>query len=308
MLHLQKKLISRDSMKHSTKQWFLATRPWSLTASSMPSLVAISYIFYIRADFEGAVNWWLGALALIGAVIFQVGGNLLNDYFDYIYKVDRKDTHSSRILVDNEFEPKEIYRFGLLALLVGSGIGTYLLFYTGIHLLWIGILGIMGSYFYNRMKYIALGDLTIFIIYGLLIGLGIGYVMTGQLLWQLLLVTSPAGFLIVDILHANNTRDIVNDKQANIKTMAMLLGLKTSKAYFSLLMLGSYAAIAVLVLCKIVQPWCFVTFLSLPLALKCIGKMRPAALDNLESIKTLNESVAQLVMVFCLLYTVANFI
>ncbi|MDR0419367.1 MAG: prenyltransferase, partial [Prevotellaceae bacterium] len=254
------------------------------------------------------IHWVNGIIALIGAVIFQVGGNLLNDYFDFKYKVDRKDTYSSRILVDEQFTPKSIYIFGITSTIVGCLIGVYLLWIAGWHLLWIGALGVLGSYFYNRLKYIALGDLNIFIIYGLLIGLGVTYEMTGQLLWQSLAATTPSGLLIVGILHANNTRDILNDKKAEIKTQAMLLGVKASKVYFSILMYGAYVGVLCLVLAMILHPLALVTFLTLPLTIKQIKLMNTVSLENLDSIKNLAESVAKLVMLFSLLLVLANFI
>lgn len=296
-------------MKHSAKEWILATRPWSLTASSMPALVAISYIFFIRNGLNVPIHWLNGVIGLFGAVIFHVGGNLLNDYFDYKFNVDRKeDTHSSRILVDEQFTPKSIYTFGVIMLLIGSAVGIYLLFRSGWHLLWIGIAGFLGAYFYNRLKNIALGDLNIFIVYGLLIGLGIGYVMTGMLLWKVPLMTAPAGFLIVAILHANNTRDIVNDGKANIRTQARALGLKGSKIYFIALMTLCYAAMIAFVILGLLHPLTLIVLLSAPLAVQCIRKMLPITLETLNSIIMLTVSVANLVMIFCLLYAGANFI
>ncbi|MDR0364820.1 MAG: prenyltransferase [Bacteroidales bacterium] len=294
-------------MKHSLKEWIFATRPWSLTASSMPALVAISYIFFIRNNLTVPVHWLHGVIALFGAVIFQVGGNLLNDYFDYKFKVDRKDTYSSRILVDEQFTPQSIYNFGVIALLVGSVIGIYLLIRSGWHLLWIGIAGFLGAYFYNRLKNIALGDLNISIIYGLLIGLGIGYVMTGMLMWKMLLITTPAGFLIVAILHANNTRDIVNDGKAHIKTQAMMFGVQASKIYFAILILASYTAIVCFVIFNILHPLALIVLLSLPMAIQCLKKIFSITINSLDLIMTLAVSVANLVMIFCLLYVVANF-
>ena len=294
-------------MKHSIKEWILATRPWSLTASAMPALLAISYVFYLRNWFF-SINWYFGILALIAAVIFQCGSNLLNDYFDYKYKVDREDTYSSRILVDKIFMPKEIFNFALLFFLTGSLLGIYLLINTGWELLVIGLLGGLGGFFYNKFKNIALGDIVIFVIYGILIGLGMVYVMTGILIWKIILITSPAGFLITGILHANNTRDIKNDSKANIKTFAMLIGLKRSKVYFILLMFLPYLWIIILTILKITSPLNLAIIFTLPIAYKSVEVMNSVDIENLDKIKTLNENVAKLVMFFCVIYSISNFI
>ncbi|MDL2247617.1 prenyltransferase [Bacteroides sp. OttesenSCG-928-J23] len=296
-------------MKKTIKDWIIAIRPWSLTASAMPALLAISFVFCNRHTFDAPVSWGYGVLALLGAVIFQTSGNLLNDYFDYIYKVDRDNSYSSRSLVDGIFTPRTIYIYGLLMGVVGSAIGLFLLYSTGLHLLWIGILGILGAYFYNRMKYIALGDFVIFIIYGLLIALGVAYVMTGVLLWNIFWISSSSGLLIVGILHANNTRDMRNDGVANIKTQAMAMGVELSKKYFVCLMIGAYFVLLFAVLFRVVHPISFAASLfTLPITLKLIKQMNAVHIDTLDTIKTLTESVAQLVLLFSVLLAFANFV
>lgn len=295
-------------MKHSLKDWIFATRPWSLTASSMPALVTISYIFYKQESINTNINWCYGVLALLGVVIFQIGGNLLNDYFDYKYNVDRKDTHSSRILVDNVFTPKSIYNFGLISLIIGSILGVYLLLNTGLHLIWIGVIGFLGTYFYNKLKYIALGDLNIFLIYGLLISLGVSYVMTNQLIWEILLITAPIGLLTVSILHVNNIRDILNDKKAGVKTLAMVLGLKTSKIYFICLIFGSYIWLVFLLVFKFISPLCLIIFLTLPISQNYIRQLSSVNIEELDKIKDLTVSIAKLVMLYSMLYATSNFI
>jgi len=83
---------------------------------------------------------------------------------------------------------------------VGILLGIYLLVHTGLPLLFIGVIGIVSSTLYYKFKYAALGDLLIFICYGLAIALGTLYVMTAQLVWPVLLVSAPVGLLIVSVL------------------------------------------------------------------------------------------------------------
>jgi 1,4-dihydroxy-2-naphthoate octaprenyltransferase len=289
-------------------KWILATRPWSFPASAMPALLAISFVFFQKSNFDN-VSWILGILALLGAVCFQIAGNLIGDYFDYKYKVDRKDTFgSSRLLVEGVFQPETIYKFGVSVLIAGILLGLILMYFSGGDLLWIGIAGALGTYFYYRLKFIALGDLLIFIIYGPLIGLGTAYVMTGTLHWEILLVEIPVAFLVVNILHANNTRDIRDDGKANIKTQAMLLGIKGSKIQYIVLALGAYVAVAVMVAVGLLHSLTLSVFLSIPIALKNIKQMQLAKIEEPENIKMLDASSAQLVMIFTLLFSVSNFI
>lgn len=296
-------------MKHPLKDWLIAARPWALPASTMPALIAISYVFYTKGNLNVEINWWFGVLALLGAAVFQTSGNLISDYFDFNYNVDRKESFgSSRMLVEKVFQPKEILTFGLIMLLIGSGIGLFLLLNTSVQLLWIGLLGIIGTYFYYKLKYMALGDLTIMIVFGWLISLGVFLVMTSQLEWKLLLISSSVGFLIVNILHANNMRDIKHDGEANIKTQAMLLGIKKSIAQYVILGYSAYLIIILSVILGFLHPLSLIVLLSLPILLKNVKEIRSASVDKPELIKDMDGKSAQLVMIFSLLLSISNFV
>ena len=171
--------------------WILATRPWSLPASFVPALIAFAYAFWsVKSGitYPGGMGWheplsswsvpsWLlGIFAVCGAVIFQIAGNLISDYYDFNHGVDRAGTFgSSRMLVNGVFTPRQILNFGLTALAIGIFIGMLIFLFAGPHILWIGSLGVIGTYFYYILKYHALGDLCIFIIFGILVPLGVTY-------------------------------------------------------------------------------------------------------------------------------------
>lgn len=296
-------------MSPKTKDWIIAARPWSFPASTMPALIAVSYAFYVKSNLQLDANWVYGILAILGAAVFQASGNLISDYFDYKFKVDRAETYgSSRMLVDGIFKPKTILYYGLALLTTGSIIGLYLLLNTSVNLLWIGALGVLGTYFYYKLKYNALGDVTIFVIYGLLISLGAYLVVTNMLNWQILLIGAAPGFLIVNILHANNTRDIKHDGEARIKTQAMVIGVKNSIYQYIILGIGAYIIIVMSVVFGILHPLCLVVFLTFPVLLKNIKQIRQADIDKPEIIKDMDAQSAQLVMMFSLLLAVANFI
>lgn len=295
-------------MKHTLKEWFMVTRPWGYALSIMPAALAVAYVFFENSITPLDVNWWYGILAVIASPILQAGGNMMSDYFDYKNNVDREETYgSSRMLVNKQFQPREVYWFSISMMVIGNIIGIYLLLNTSWHLLWIGLAGIIGSYFYFFMKYRALGDLNIFIIYGQLISLGTYLVMTNTLNWKMLLVAAAPGFLIVNVLHANNTRDIKHDGVAKIKTAAMLLGIKGSIIYYFAFTIGAYLLI---VLCVIfgIQHWAtLLIFISLPMALKLMKQMRTADKEKPENIQKLDEGTAQLVMIYMLLLVIGNF-
>ena len=296
-------------MKHTLKEWFMVTRPWGYALSIMPAVLAVAYVFFEDSITPMDVNWWYGILAVIASPVLQAGGNMMSDYYDYKNNVDREETYgSSRMLVNKQFEPKEVYWFSISCMVIGNLIGLFLLFNTSFHLLWIGVAGLIGSYFYFFMKYRALGDLNIFIIYGQLISLGTFLVMTNALSWKMLLVAAAPGLLIVNVLHANNTRDIKHDGVSKIKTTAMLLGVKGSIIYYSALNYGAYLLIVLCVFFGI-QHWpSLVIFLSFPMALKLIKQIRTADIEKPENIQKLDEGTAQLVMIYMLLLVIGNFV
>lgn len=294
-------------MKSKLKNYFIATRPWSFPASTMPALITFTYIFYIHEKISGNINWWYGIIAIIGAAIFQASSNLINDYFDYKYQVDRPESFgSSRLLVEKVFTPKFILSYGFVLLGIGVLLGLFLWYKTGNALLWIGIIGTLAAVLYSKLKYVALGDLIIFIIYGPLIGLGTAYVMTQQLLWKIILINIPIAFLVVNILHANNTRDIRDDNKAHIKTQAMVLGLKRAKIQYVTLAVGAYVMIALLIILRIIHPIVLLVFLTVPLTIKNIRQMQTAQVEKPELIKDLDAKSAQLVLLFGLIFSVCN--
>lgn len=290
------------------KKWIIATRPWSFSVFVIPCLLSISYIFYIdNIDLHCEINWIFGIIALIGVTLFQAAGNLFNDYYDYLKKVDREDSNLvSRSLVDKIFTPKQVFIFASILLIIAITLGIVLYLLTSWELLIIGLLGVLSTAFYNKFKYIALGDLCIFICFGILIGLGTAFVLCGIIYWKILLINIPLALLIVGIRHANNTRDIINDKQAKIKTMAILLRMRLSKIYFYLLIGISYFLVALYSVIGLLPYFSLISFISLPIAYSAIKKMQNTNLDNLKDILHLSETMAKLVLIFGILLCVGN--
>ncbi|MDR2710854.1 MAG: prenyltransferase [Burkholderiales bacterium] len=291
-----------NALSPSFNYWVIATRPWSFPASSMPALVIFVYVFFLSRHDALEVHWLLGVLAIIGAVIFQISSNLISDYFDYIHGVDREDTFgSSRLLVNGIFKPRTIFWYGVSFLAFGALLGLYLASQTGWPLLVMGVLGSFAASFYYLFKSRALGDTLIFLVYGPLISLGVFYVMTGLLDWRIIALSLPIAFITVNILHANNTRDIAHDKRANIKTSAMLLGVRASVFKYKLLLALTYLLMAVLTVAGVL-PWAALcVFLTLPLAVGNCRIMDKAREDQPGNICDLDVRTAKLQLAFSVL-------
>lgn len=298
------------NQKPAFKDWIIAIRPWSFPASSMPALVVFVYTFFrYKQSADIQPDWLWGILAIVGAVIFQISGNLISDYFDYKQGVDREDTFgSSRLLVNKTFSPKTILSLGLTFLLAGTLLGLFLYYNTGWPLLVIGGLGFIAALFYYKFKYMALGDLLIFIVYGPLITLGTYYSITAVFDWEMIALSIPIGCITVNILHANNTRDIAHDKRANIRTFAMLIGTKASAVFYKSLIIVAYASIVVMVIVGFLHWITLGLFITLPVAINNCKIISKASVEDPSEIVDLDVKTAQLQLMFSTLFSILLFI
>ncbi len=286
--------------------WMQAVRPFAYSASVIPVLVgtALAYAYFI-----GSIDWYLFPIVLIASVLLHTGTNLVSEYWDYKKGVDRFDTFgSSRILVENLMQPKEVLVGGYVAFALGFFLGLILVYVRGWEMLILGIVGILGGIFYTsapvNYKYVGLGDILVFLLMGPLMVIGSYYALTGDYNTQALLVSLPVGFLVTAILHANNLRDIKHDTEAKIKTLANIIGPKASQVeYFSLVLLA-YITVIALVIFNYLSVWTLVVLLSLPPAIANLKTVLKADVNNPNEIAMLDVKTAQHHMLFGLLLTV----
>lgn len=284
------------AVKLTLKNWLFATRPWSFPVSSLPAFIAMMYTIHTHP--ESSANWMLGVIAIIGAVVFHAGGNLISDYYDYKHGVDREGKVGTDILTSKLFLPKQVLLYGWSFITIGAGMGLYLVSQSGILLLWIGLFGTIGAVFYYKFKFKALGDLLIFLVYGPTIMLGTGYVMLGYIDWTLMFVSLPMAFITVNVLHSNNTRDIRSDRYAEIKTYAMAIGVKASIIHYYILTVLSYVSIVVMVILNILPVTALISLITIPIAIKNCKAMSQATEDDVTSINDLDKNTAQLQLMF----------
>ncbi|MDR0686858.1 MAG: prenyltransferase [Dysgonamonadaceae bacterium] len=278
------------------KNWVEAVRPWTYPVSISPAMVALLDTVWIHP--ESASRWWLGAVAVLGALIFHSSGNLISDYHDYRSGIDKPGDPGSTSLTSGLFQPKQILLFGFAFLIVGIVAGLALLPYTGFGLFWTGIIGVAACLFYYLLKVRALGDLLIFIIFGPSITMGVSFVMLGYYDWTFFGVALPEVFITVNVLHANNTRDIQRDKAAGSTSFAGLLGLRMSIIYYYLLTILTYSAVAVMILLHILPVWTLLTWLTIPIAVRNCKTMLKVGTTDVSTVNTLDQGTAQLQLAF----------
>ena len=287
--------------KHSFGQWLFAVRPWSFPASAMPIIVSLAYLFWTGAD----MNWFYGVWTLVNMILFHIAGNVWSDYHDYKKSVDREDTTGATTLTTGMFQPHEIRNLAIGVFVIAAIGGVGLVLLTGLPLLWIGLAGAVLTLLYPLLKYNALGDLDIVLTFAFLPTIGTAFVTTGAIDWSVLLVALPVGLITDGILHCNNTRDMVSDRRAEIKTLAMGLGTKASAVMYSFEVLFPFVWIISCVLMK-AMPWSVLAALvAFPIALGCAKSMMKSIKEGVELILDLDQRTAKLQMVFSLLISIA---
>ena len=284
---------------HTFKDWFLATRPWSFPASTMPVLVAMMFLWATGRD----VAWGLGIMALVNIVLVHAAGNVWSDYHDYKQGVDAPDTYGVRILTDKKFTPEEVLGLSISLQVVAVLMGLLMVYLTDITLLWFGMAGIALSLLYPPLKYAALGDLVIMACYALLPMLGTTFICTGNVVTEVLWLAVPVGSITVAILHANNARDIETDRRAGIKTFALLTERPFAINVYLFEMILPYLWLLTTAILGCVSPWALVTFITLPIAISNSKQMLSCKTKGIKAIATLDEATAKLQLAFSMTLT-----
>ena len=287
--------------KHPFAHWVIAVRPWSFPASAMPIIVTLAFLFWKGVD----INWGLGAWTLVNMLLFHIAGNVWSDYNDFKKTVDREDTFGAKTLTTGMFQPKEIRNLAISVFAIGAAGGIGLVALTGLPLLWIGLAGAALTLLYPMLKYNALGDVDILLTFAFLPTVGTAYATTGVIDWSVLWIALPVGLITDGILHSNNTRDMVHDKRADIKTLAMGIGAKASAVMYSFEVLFPFVWIIVCAAMKL-MPWAVLAALvAFPIALGCSKTMMKCPKEGVDVILDLDQKTAKLQMVFSLLLSIA---
>ena len=284
--------------KHSLKEWVAATRYWSFPVSSMPVIATFAYLFS-----EGMLplEWrslLVFVLSVLGVIVLHSAGNLLSDWADYRSGVDSEQAYAVPNLVFGHFQPVEYLRMSIFLFVLGCLIGVGVVLLSGPAVLLVGAAGVLLTVLYSFLKYHALGDLDIFIIFGILTVLGSTAAATGAIVWDALVLSVPLGIITVSVLHANNTVDIETDGAAGIKTFAMLLGAKASSILYRVYMVLPFLCIVVSVCVGWLRPLALICLIAAVPAWKNFAQAGQFAQKGLDAMKGLDQGSAQMQLVF----------
>jgi 1,4-dihydroxy-2-naphthoate octaprenyltransferase len=230
--------------------------------------------------------------------VLHSAGNLLSDWADYRSGVVNEQAYAVPNLVFGHFQPVEYLRMSIVLFVLGCLIGGGVVLLSGPAVLLVGAAGVLLTVLYSFLKYHALGDLDIFIIFGILTVLGSTAAATGAIVWDALVLSVPLGIITVSVLHANNTVDIETDGAAGIKTFAMLLGAKASSILYRVYMVLPFLCIVVSVCVGWLHPLALICLIAAVPAWKNFAQAGQFAQKGLDAMKGLDQGSAQMQLVF----------
>jgi 1,4-dihydroxy-2-naphthoate octaprenyltransferase len=284
--------------------WFMAARVRTLPAAVAPVLVgtalAVAETDHLR----------VGAFiaALLGAIFIQVGTNLSNDYSDARRGADTEDRLGPvRVTAGGLVPPRQV----LIATYVSFGLavlcGVYLVAVAGWVILLIGAASILAGVLYTGgprpYGYEGLGELFVFLFFGVVAVTGSHYAQTEDLTWQAFALAVPVGFLASAILVVNNVRDLETDRRAGKRTLAVRLGRDRARGLYGAMVYGAFLTAPVPWILGSLSPWLFLPWVLLPLAVSLVRTVR-----NHTDGPTLNAALGQtgmLQLLFCILLSAA---
>jgi 1,4-dihydroxy-2-naphthoate octaprenyltransferase len=228
-------------------QWLEGARPRTLPAAVSPVLAGTGVAAYL----DSAV-WWKAALALLVSLALQVGVNYANDYSDGIRGTDADRVGPLRLVGSGSARPAVVKAAAFGSFGVAAVAGLVLAATTSWWLVPVGVLAVVAAWFYTGGStpygYRALGEVMVFLFFGLVAVMGTTYVQTRSLPLASLYAAVGVGALACAILVANNLRDVPTDRAVGKRTLAVVLGDERSRYLYALLVGAAFVALVAVAL------------------------------------------------------------
>ncbi|MHB8219626.1 MAG: 1,4-dihydroxy-2-naphthoate polyprenyltransferase [Acidimicrobiales bacterium] len=298
-----------DAPPGPVRRWVLGARPRTLAAAAVPVMVGTcagwwsaspsalgpapegaggsGWFLTGMVDGPGHVLWWRALAALVVALAVQVGTNYANDYSDGVRGTDTGRVGPVRLVASGLAAPSSV-RLGAVACFGVAGVaGLALAAVTSWWLVPVGAVCFAAGWLYTGgpkpYGYLGLGELFVFVFFGMVATVGSWYVQHPHLApgalpagahrplalsydhWLALWLSIPVGLLATALLEANNIRDIAGDRRAGKRTLAVRLGRRRAGWLYVALMVGTVVGVA---LVAAVRPWALLALLALPLAVR----------------------------------------
>jgi 1,4-dihydroxy-2-naphthoate octaprenyltransferase len=290
---------STASRASGVRIWLMAARPRTLPAAVAPVLVGTAL-----AGFGHVFHPLRFVAALLGAIFIQVGTNLSNDYSDARRGADTEDRLGPvRVTAGGLVPPKQVLIATYVSFAIAVLAGVYLITVAGWELLLVGAASILAGVLYTGgprpYGYEGLGEVFVFLFFGIVAVAGSFFVQTTNLDWEAFALAVPVGLLAAGILVVNNVRDIDSDRRAGKRTLAVKLGRRRTRGLFAAIVYVAFLLAPVTWVFGPTKPWMVLPWLTLPLAVRLVRLVR-----NRSDGPSLNGALAQsgmLQLAFCTL-------
>ena len=262
--------------------WWNVFRPWTLHGAIVPVLIGGAVAFQ---EVElNPLSFTIFILVIIAGCLLQSAANILNTYGDFKTGVDTVENETrSPELVTGVLKPKKVLMAGLGCLAAAAGLGLIFIWYSGWWVLLYGLLGIIGAGTYTvglSYKYHAMGQLSVFLMMGILMPLGTYSVLTGEpFSLEVFLLSIPNTFMITGVLAGNELRDYYEDKKAGAGTLIGRMSYENGMKLYLFEALVSFPILIALVIFGVAPYGCLLALLSLYDAYVLVENSKKAPTD-----------------------------
>jgi 1,4-dihydroxy-2-naphthoate octaprenyltransferase len=234
--------IKQDSIR----AWMLAARPKTLTGALVPVMIGLALAWVDFQQYESDVfNWTAAILCVLFAMIMQIDANFINDFYDYAHGNDDSATRLGplRACTQGWVKIDSMKRAIALTTCLACIVGLPLVLYGGIEMVLIGMLCVIFCFLYTtHLSYIGLGDLLVFVFFGIIPVCITYYVQLHTCTWQVFIASVACGAVIDCLLIVNNYRDRDNDSRDGKRTLVVEIGAVATEWLY--LAMGIFAVLA----------------------------------------------------------------
>ncbi|MBI4897522.1 MAG: 1,4-dihydroxy-2-naphthoate polyprenyltransferase [Actinobacteria bacterium] len=280
--------------------WIKAARPRTLPAALAPIAVGTCLAAGPANTFKPLIL----VAAVVGALFIQIGTNLSNDYSDARRGADTEDRLGPvRVTAGGLVPPRYVLYATWASFVIAVAAGGYLIYEAGWELLAVGAASIVAGVLYTGgprpYGYEGLGEIFVFLFFGVVAVMGSFFVQTEQIAWEAFALSVPVGLLACAVLMVNNIRDLDTDRRAGKRTLAVRLGRGRMRRVFAITLYVSFALVPLIWLVTGLTAWINLALLALPLAPSLARTVRDRTDGG--ALNTALGDTARMEMVFCVL-------
>jgi 1,4-dihydroxy-2-naphthoate octaprenyltransferase len=254
------------------RPWIEAARPKTLPAAVVPVLVGCALAVH-----AGVFAWAPAGICLLFALLVQVGANFANDYGDFVKGADREDRVGPRRAVASGAVSPKAMAAGAAAVFAAAFVpGMALVWLRGWELLPVGVASLAFGWAYTAgpypLAYHGLGDVFVFVFFGLVAVGGTFYAMAGSIGWREVAAAVPVGLLATNLLVVNNYRDAATDARAGKRTLVVRFGRSFALRQYAASWLAA-GAVPLAMAWALRRGWLAAPALVVPLGWRLLGRL-----------------------------------